>query len=114
MSVVASWPNMLTFYRRSTIRARAEAAGFAGRYKVVRMELGAVTRRLYYIITDQLSAFLREKGIDYTFPRLEEVGENKSGLIQAMHLFNQKYPDHGLLLVVDEVLDYCARRMLRG
>jgi hypothetical protein len=95
-------------------RIRTEAATFAGCYKVLRMELGAVTRRLYYIVTDQISAFLQDEGIDYTFPRLEEVGENKSGLLEAMRLFNAKYPDHGLLLVVDEVLDYLRAQDAAG
>lgn len=95
-------------------RLQQAATSFAGRYKVVRMELGAVTRRLYYIITDQLSAFLQSEGIDYQFPRLDEVGENKSSLLQAMHLFNTKYPDHGLLLVVDELLDYLRAQDAAG
>jgi len=91
-----------------------KAAVFAGRYKVVRMELGAVTRRLYYIITDQLSAYLHSEGIEYTFPRLDDVGENKSGLVQAMHLFNAKFPEHGLLLIVDELLDYLRAQDAAG
>ncbi len=91
---------------RQNARMQQEAAAFAGRYKIIHMELGSVTRRLYYIITDQLAAFLSSESIDYQFPRLDEVGENKTALIQAMHLFNTKYPDHGLLLVVDELLDY--------
>ncbi len=95
-------------------RLQQAATSFAGRYKVVRMELGAVTRRLYYIITDQLSAFLQSEGIDYQFPRLDEVGENKSSLLQAMHPFNTKYPDHGLLLVVDELLDYLRAQDAAG
>lgn len=95
-------------------RLQQAATSFAGRYKVVRMELGAVTRRLYCIITDQLSAFLQSEGIDYQFPRLDEVGENKSSLLQPMHLFNTKYPDHGLLLVVDELLDYLRTQDAAG
>ncbi len=95
-------------------RVREEAASFAGSYKVLRMELGAVTRRLYYIVTDQLSVFLHDQGIEYSFPRLDEVGENKSGLIQAMHLFNQQYPEHGLLLVIDELLDYLRAQDAAG
>ncbi len=95
-------------------RVKEEAASFAGSYKVLRMELGAVTRRLYYIVTDQLSAFLHEQGVEYRFPRLDEVGENKTGLIQAVHLFNQRYPNHGLLLVIDELLDYLKAQDAAG
>ena len=59
-------------------RVKEEAASFAGSYKVLRMELGAVTRRLYYIVTDQLSAFLHEQGVEYRFPRLRQSGREQN------------------------------------
>jgi len=48
--------------------------------------------------------------LSFTFPADEQVDSNKDDLSEMMAMFNEKYPNHGLLLVVDELLDYLRSR----
>ena len=50
------------------------------------------------------------EGLTFTFPTDEQVDSNKDDLCSMMAQFNEKYPGHGLLLVVDELLDYLRSR----
>ena len=49
-------------------------------------------------------------GLSFTFPADDQVDSNKDDLSTMMAQFNEQYPDHGLLLVVDELLDYLRSR----
>jgi hypothetical protein len=82
----------------------------AGKFKVIRAEIGGVKMSLRDIILKTLEKNLSEIKIDYTFPAAENVANNKDSLIEMMGLFNQKYPDCGYLLVIDELLDYLLSR----
>ncbi len=86
------------------------AASIAGRFKVVRTEIGGVTGSLRDILLRELETALAAWGTPYTFPAADQVTNNKDALIAAVEAFRQKYPDHGLLLVVDELLDYLRTR----
>ncbi|MGI5818108.1 MAG: DUF6079 family protein [Armatimonadota bacterium] len=89
----------------------AEAAEhISGRFKVIRTEIGSSEMRLRNIVCNQLSAHLQEMGVEYTFPPMDEVTNNKDDLQKMMAQFAEKYPDHGLLLIVDELLDYLRSR----
>ena len=52
-------------------------------------------------------------GISFSFPPFTQVTSNKDDLSAMMALFGDKYPDQGLLLVVDELLDYLKTRKER-
>ena len=82
----------------------------AGRFKVVRTEIGSTTMGLRDILIGQLEAFLSASGIPYTFPTTAQAHSNKPAFGQMMAAFHKKYPEHGLLLVVDELLDYLRTR----
>jgi hypothetical protein len=86
------------------------ARAIAGKFKVVRTEIGATTMTLRDILTGELEEALTAMGVTYTFPDAGEVVSNKRALEAMMTAFHQKYPDHGLLLVVDELLDYLRTR----
>jgi len=89
----------------------AEAAQVvAGRFKVVRTEIGATTMPLRDILTKELEEHLAAMGVIYTFPKADQVVNNKTAFEEMMSAFHQTYPDHGLLLVVDELLDYLRTR----
>jgi len=90
------------------------AKSFAGKFKVVRIEIGAVTRGLREILLDELQTALNSWGIPYTFPQADQVANNKTFIIQAVAAFQEKYPDMGILLVVDELLDYLRTREQRA
>ncbi len=86
------------------------AASIAGRFKVLRIEIGAVTMPLRDIITTSLEETLSGWGISYRFPAADKVKENKTAMEDMMAAFHKKFPEHGLLLVVDELLDYLRSR----
>lgn len=89
--------------------ARA-AAQIAGKFKVVRTEIGATTMSLRDIVVSELEEHLAAMGVSYTFPDASQIPNNKRAFEEMMAAFHQKYPDHGLLLVVDELLDYLRTR----
>jgi hypothetical protein len=89
---------------------REAAKSFAGRFKVIRMEIGAVDMGLREIILSSLTKGLSSMGVEFVFPESHEVSENKTSLEDMMAAFHKKFPDHGLLLVVDELLDYLRSR----
>jgi len=82
----------------------------AGRFKVVRSELGATTMPLRDFICDQLEESLSQWGIDYQFPPQDKLPNHKIAFEDLMTQFHGVYPDQGLLLVVDELLDFLRTR----
>jgi hypothetical protein len=86
------------------------AMSFAGRFKVIRMVIGGVTMGLREILTSTLTKGLDAMGVDFVFPESHQVAENTTSLENMMAAFHEKYPYHGLLLVVDELLDYLRSR----
>ena len=50
------------------------------------------------------------RGLPSAFPTDDQVDSNKDDLSAMMAQFSEKYPNHGLLLVVDELLDYLRSR----
>ncbi len=89
----------------------AEAAKqIAGKFKVIRAELGSTTMDFREFICSQLELALSQWGINYHFPPRNKIPNHKAAFEEMMAVFHQKYPDHGLLLVVDELLDYLRSR----
>ncbi len=89
----------------------AAAAGkISGRFKVVRTEIGATTMSLRDILVAELEEHLSAMGVSYSFPPADKVSNNKRAFEEMMTAFHQEFPDHGLLLVVDELLDYLRTR----
>lgn len=86
------------------------AKSVAGRFKVVRTEIGATTMSLRDILVGELEEHLNRLGVDFTFPQAHEVSGNKRSFEDMMSAFQEKFPDQGLLLVVDELLDYLRTR----
>lgn len=86
------------------------ASKIAGRFKVVRTEIGATTMSLRDILVAELEEHLAAVGVSYSFPAADKVSNSKRAFEEMMAAFYQKYPDHGLLLVVDELLDYLRTR----
>jgi hypothetical protein len=88
-----------------------DAAGkIGGQFKVVRTEIGATTMSLRDILVAELEEHLAAMGVSYSFPSADQVSNNKRSFEEMMTAFHQKLPDHGLLLVVDELLDYLRTR----
>ena len=86
------------------------AAKIAGRFKVIRVEIGGTQMALRDIVAATLEENLRAMGVEYAFPPADEVHNNKRCFEEMMTAFHGSFPDHGLLLVVDELLDYLRSR----
>ena len=87
-----------------------EAAGkIAGKFKVHRIEISS-QMSLRDIITQELELFLEKNGVSYSFPAADKVVNNKAGFEEMMAAFAEAHPNHGVLLVVDEFLDYLRSR----
>ena len=109
ISAVAEFPDLAGYISNETVRNAADK--IAGKFKVIRFEIGSTQMPLTDIITKNLTDGLSEIGIDYEFPPMTEISSNhKPYFEEMMATFHEKYPDHGLLLVCDEMLDYFRSR----
>jgi len=88
----------------------AASAQIAGKFKVKRTEIGSTTRSLRDIIISTLEEYLEEIGVSYKFPSADSLNNHKKAFEEMMAAFGSEYPEQGLLLVVDELLDYLRSR----
>ncbi len=86
------------------------AAAVAGRFQVIRAEIGSTTMSLRDILCGILEDGLAARGVAYEFPETADRHENKTAFIEMMEAFRKEYPNQGLLLVLDELLDYLRGR----
>lgn len=82
----------------------------AGRFEVLRIEIGAVRTSLRDIITMELEKDLAKRGISYSFPAEDTITSNKDALNDMMGKLEEVYGNKGYLLVIDELLDYLKSR----
>ena len=108
ISALAENANLATLLNDE--RVATAAAKISGRFKVVRTEIGATTMSLRDILVAELEEYLAAIGASYSFPPADKVANNKGAFEDMMSAFHQEYPDYGLLLVVDELLDYLRTR----
>ena len=76
----------------------------AGKYKVHRFEM-QTDRKLWDIITFQIQRYLDEIGVDYQFDA-DSLKMYSEQLDDMMVAFEEKFPDKGLLIIIDELLAY--------
>jgi hypothetical protein len=91
-------------------RVRQSATEIAGKFKVIRAEIGATSMSLRDIFVKVLSEGLETFGVYFEFPPVNQVVNNKAPLEAMMQAFQASFPESGLLLVVDELLDYLRSR----
>ena len=89
---------------------RSAAARIAGRFKVIRTEIGATTMSLRDILVAELEEHLEKLGVEFVFPEAGTIISHKRAFEDMMTKFGEVFPEHGLLLVVDELLDYLRTR----
>ncbi len=82
----------------------------AGKFEVLRIEIGSVSNSLRNIIVTELQNDLKDRGIHFEFPSADEITNNKAALLEMMSKFEEVYPEKGYLLVIDELLDYLRTR----
>lgn len=111
ISAIAQYPEITTALRNAQVAE--SAAVIAGKFKVARTELNT-EMSLREVLCYVLEEYLDEIGVSYTFPPADKIPNNKGAFEAMMAAFHEQYPDQGLLLVVDELLDYLRSRMGRG
>ena len=89
---------------------RDAASQIAGRFKVIRTEIGATTMSLRDIVVAELEENLEKLGVEYVFPESGTITSHKQAFEDMMAKFGEAFPGQGLLLVVDELLDYLRTR----
>ncbi len=111
MSVVSAVAERAALCDAVTHPGLADAARrMAGRFQVARTELGATTMDLRTFVCSQLEEALAGWGVDYRFPARDAIPNHKQAFEEMMAAFHARHPDRGLLLVVDELLDYLKSR----
>jgi Cdc6-like AAA superfamily ATPase len=103
MSVVSSLAadaSLLTALNHSGVAESAKQ--IAGRFKVIRTEIGATTMSLRDILVAELEENLDKLGVDYVFPEASTITSHKRAFENMMEKFGQAYPEQGLLPVLPE------------
>lgn len=108
LSSLAADASLLEQVSHPNVKEVAKQIG--GRFKVIRTEIGATTMSLRDILVSELEEKLEKLDVDYVFPNADTISSHKTAFEDMMAKFGQAYPDQGLLLVVDELLDFLRTR----
>ena len=79
-------------------------APIAGKFKVHRFEM-QTDRKRWEIVTFQIQRYLDELGVAYQFDP-DSLKMYSEQLDEMMVAFEEKFPDKGLLIIIDELLAY--------
>ncbi|WP_322794133.1 DUF6079 family protein [Bellilinea sp.] len=90
--------------------ARGLEHTLAGKFCVVRQEFGSTHMPLRDVVLGYLQEGLQKLGVQITFPGMDESPNVKDLLSEAIRAFQTRYPGQGLLVVVDELLEYLLGR----
>ena len=82
----------------------------AGRFEVLRAEIGATTMTLRDVVCQHIEEKLGSLGVEYRFPPAAEISNHKDAFGEMMAAFEAVRPRQGLLVVLDELLDYLRTR----
>lgn len=93
---------------------RDAAVQIAGRFKVLRAVIGASEMSLRDLLIQELEEYLASIDVRYEFPKADRISNHMRAFEDMMKAFHEVYPDHGLLFVVDELLDYLRARTEKG
>lgn len=107
LSAVCEYPDLAEHLTQANVQEAA--ANIAGRFKVIRTEVTS-KRSLRDSLLEELEVALEEWGTPYQFPAANKVTHNKDIIIEAVAGFQEKHPDQGILLAVDELLDFLRSR----
>ncbi|MFH0908071.1 MAG: DUF6079 family protein [bacterium] len=93
-----------------TVDGAAALDAIAGRFLVIRAELGPATKSMRDALLRRMEGYLAAQGVAYAFPPDSKSPGDKRSFDDMMAAFHGTFPDHGLLLVVDELFDYLKSR----
>ena len=90
-------------------KARQVLANIAGKYKIIRFELGN-DDELWKIVCYQIDRALKDFGVDYKLSSDITQDTYYDKLQRMMAYFEAAFPDKGLMVVIDEMLAYLKGR----
>lgn len=108
IAAVAEFPDLLSGLRHQGLAA--QLGPISGAFQVIRFDIGASAMSLRDIVCTELTKGLAARGVDFTFPPIDQVTNTKDSLVEMMAAFEAVHPDQGLLFVLDEMLDYLRGR----
>lgn len=82
-----------------------KASIVAGRFFVIRAEINS-SMPLRQFVMETLQDQLAERGVHFEVPPEDQIRNHKDVFASMMAAFTAKFPDKGLLFVLDELLDY--------
>ena len=91
-------------------RVATAAQSIAGRFFVQRLEIGSSKRSLRDIVLDELQAFATTLGVDVSIPAMDQITNNKLVLFDLIGRLQEHHPQKGVLVIVDELLEYLESR----
>jgi hypothetical protein len=93
ISALAEYPEATHALKHAGVKKSAKA--IAGKFKVLRVEIGSVTSGLRDILLGELESALKRWGTPYKFPPADKITNNKNAIIETIVKFQEKYPDLG-------------------
>lgn len=112
ISAVAEFEDLVSDLDSEEVQKAAKS--IAGKFFVIRAEIGSVTGNLRDILVREIEQALEKWGTPYKFPGADEVTSNKDAIIEAVATLQEKHPDKGIMLVVDELLDFLRTKEERS
>lgn len=111
MSVISAVAEHAQLATKLTHPAVAEGLNpLFGHFCVVRQEFGATQMSLRDIVLSYLEQGLARLGVTHHFPPMDQSPNTKDLLNSMLVDFHSRYPDQGLLVVIDEMLEYLLSR----
>ncbi len=108
LSSLAEDASLVDELNHEKVRESAKAIG--GKFKVLRVEIGAAERSLRAILLQELEKGLERLDVTFEFPPADSITNHKRAFEDMMDAFQAVHPDQGLMLVVDELLDFLRTR----
>ncbi len=108
ISAVATDADNVQYLQNEKFKQQAQP--IAGKFEVLRIEIGGVVMPLYDVIMGYVQDDFDRRGIEFEAPDYSSVKSIKTVIRNMMMAFSEKYPDKGYLIVVDEFLSYLSSR----
>ena len=108
ISALAENEDLAAHLNDKNVAIAAEKIG--GHFKVVRTELEGIKMSLRDFVCGHLEEVFSQWGLEFKFPPHEQTLSHKGLFEDMMKEFHARFPDHGILFVADELLDYLNSR----
>ncbi len=82
----------------------------AGRFCVIRATVDLAAKSLREFLVGQFELFLAKQEISYRFSLEFRRPDSKASFDDMMAAFHEKFPEHGLMVVIDDLLDFLKSR----